>query len=44
MLVLTISRSYEYYMCDNSSPFHRDAAWMVDKMPDVAQMNAAAAS
>ena len=38
-----VSRSYEYYMCDNGSPFHRDAAWMVDKMPDVAQMNAAAA-
>ena len=38
-----ISRSYEYYMCDNGSPFHRHSAWMVDKMPDVEKMNAAAA-
>ena len=38
-----VSRSYEYYMCDNGSPFYRHAAWMVDKMPDVEKMNAAAA-
>jgi tRNA pseudouridine38-40 synthase len=37
-----VSRSYEYYMCDNGSPFHRHAAWMVDTMPDVDRMNAAA--
>jgi tRNA pseudouridine38-40 synthase len=37
-----VSRSYEYYMCDNGSPFHRYAAWMVDTMPDVDRMNAAA--
>lgn len=36
------SRSYEYYMCDNGSPFHRKNAWMVEKMPNVDIMNEAA--
>ena len=36
------SRSYEYLMCDNGSPFQRKNAWMVDKMPDVVTMNKAA--
>jgi len=38
-----VSRSYEYYMCDNGSPFHRHGAWMVKEMPNVERMNAAAA-
>ncbi|HCP41770.1 MAG TPA: tRNA pseudouridine(38-40) synthase TruA [Cryomorphaceae bacterium] len=37
-----VSRSYEYYMCDNGSPFHQNFAWMIDNKPDVSQMNAAA--
>ena len=37
-----MSRSYEYLMCDNGSPFQRKNAWMVDKMPDVVTMNKAA--
>ena len=37
-----MSRSYEYLMCDNGSPFQRKNAWMVEKMPDVVTMNKAA--
>ncbi|MCH1535041.1 MAG: tRNA pseudouridine(38-40) synthase TruA [Schleiferiaceae bacterium] len=36
------SRSYEYALCTSGSPFWRDKAWMVDQMPDVEKMNAAA--
>ena len=37
-----MSRSYEYLMCDNGSPFQRKNAWMVEKIPDVVTMNMAA--
>lgn len=36
------SRSYEYILCASGSPFWRENAWMVERMPNVTQMNAAA--
>lgn len=37
------SRSYEYLMCATGSPFHRHSAWMVEELPNMEQMNKAAA-
>lgn len=37
------SRSYEYLMCANGSPFYRHSAWMVEELPNMEQMNEAAA-
>ncbi len=37
-----VSRSYEYYLCDTGSPFYRNTAWMVEELPNIQHMNAAA--
>lgn len=36
------SRSYQYWLCATGSPFLRDRAWMVDKLPNISAMNQAA--
>ena len=36
------ARSYEYILCASGSPFWRNNAWMVERLPDLAKMNEAA--
>lgn len=38
-----LSRTYHYDLCTNGSPFMRHGAWMVDRQPNLAEMNKAAA-
>ena len=38
------ARSYEYILCASGSPFRREKAWMVERLPDILKMNAAAES
>ena len=38
------ARSYEYILCPSGSPFWRNNAWMVERLPDVERMNEAAKS
>jgi tRNA pseudouridine38-40 synthase len=34
------ARSYEYILCASGSPFRREKAWMVERLPDILKMNA----